>query len=84
MSLLNIELHHIKFATLCRLIAQKSVSFLRNVFSNIQDPDASFGLKEEHISSDYVTVSHLTSHDLMTAAQVVTDVKVISRLTRDA
>ena len=81
MSLLNVEFHRIKFTTLCRLIAQKSVSFFRNVFSNIQDPDASFGLKEEHISSDYVTVSHLTSHDLMTAAQVVT---VISRLTRDA
>ena len=81
MSLLNVEFHRIEFTALCRLIAQKSVSFFRNVFSNIQDPDASFGLKEEHISSDYVTVSHLTSHDLMTAAQVVT---VISRLTRDA
>lgn len=62
------------------MIAQKSVSFFRNVFSNIQNPDTSFGLKEEHISSDYVTVSHLTRHDVMTGAQVVT---VISRLTRD-
>ena len=74
------KVNGIKLATLCRLVAQKSVSFFRNVFSNIQNPDASFGLKEENISSDYVTVSHLTRHDVMTAAQVVT---VISRLTRD-
>ena len=61
-----------------RLIAQKRVSFFRDVFSNIKDHDSRFGLKEEKISSDYVTVSNLTRHDVMTAAQVVT---VISRLT---
>ena len=55
---------------MCRIVAQKSVSFFRNAFSNIQDHNSRFGLKEENINSDYVTLSNLTRHDSITAAQV--------------
>ena len=56
---------------MCRIVAQKSVSFFRNAFSNIQDHNSRFGLKEENINSDYVTLSNLTRHDSITAAQVL-------------